>query len=67
MRITRNRPGAQSGPAGQLNGSVWIDEIAAPEPPSRLRLFSMHFAPGGHTDWHTGWHTDPGVPEYPAA
>ncbi|MGW0940095.1 (R)-mandelonitrile lyase [Streptomyces sp. NPDC002666] len=58
MRITRSRPGTQSGPAGQFNGSVWIDELAAPEPPSRLRLrlFSVHFAPGGHTGWHTHPH-----------
>ncbi|MEU1492316.1 cupin domain-containing protein [Streptomyces sp. NPDC005775] len=56
MRIIRNRPGTQSGPAEHFNGSVWIDEVAAPGPPSRLRLFSVHFAPSGHTGWHTHPH-----------
>jgi quercetin dioxygenase-like cupin family protein len=56
MRITRNRPGTQPGPAEHFNGTVWIDEVAAPGSPSRLRLFSVHFAPGGHTGWHTHPH-----------
>ncbi|MFG2594593.1 cupin domain-containing protein [Streptomyces sp. NPDC048462] len=56
MRITRNRPDTQAGPPEHFNGSVWLDEIAAPEPPSRLRMFSVHFAPGGHTAWHTHPH-----------
>lgn len=56
MRITRSRPDTQSAPAENFNGTVCIDEVAAPEPPSRLRLFSVHFAPGGHTGRHTHPH-----------
>ncbi|MGW3661243.1 (R)-mandelonitrile lyase [Streptomyces sp. NPDC005151] len=52
MHITRNRPDTWSGPAEHFNGTVWLDEIAAPEAPSRLRMFNVHFAPGGHTAWH---------------
>ncbi|MFF3177716.1 cupin domain-containing protein [Streptomyces sp. NPDC057900] len=56
MRITRNRPDTQTGPPEHFTGSVWLDELAAPEPPSHIRMFSVHFAPGGHTAWHTHPH-----------
>ncbi|WUB41734.1 cupin domain-containing protein [Streptomyces sp. NBC_00588] len=52
MHVTRNHPGTQQGPAECFTGSVWLDEIAAPPAPSRLRMFSVHFAPGAHTAWH---------------
>ena len=52
MHITRNRPDSSQGPAENFTGTVWFDEIAAPGRPSRLRLFSVHFAPGAHTAWH---------------
>ena len=29
-----------------------MDEIAAPVPPSRTRVLSVHFAPGARTAWH---------------
>ncbi|MFD7866781.1 cupin domain-containing protein [Streptomyces sp. NPDC057682] len=56
MHITRNRPATQAGPAAQFNGTVWLDAVAEPAPPSRIRMFSVHFAPGGHTGWHTHPH-----------
>ncbi|MGW3014132.1 (R)-mandelonitrile lyase [Streptomyces sp. NPDC001219] len=56
MEITRQRPASRPGPAAQFTGSVWLDEIAAPPAPSRLRKFSVHFAPGAHTAWHTHPH-----------
>ncbi|WP_069883833.1 (R)-mandelonitrile lyase [Streptomyces luteocolor] len=56
MHITRNRPDSAQGPAEHFTGSVWLDEIAAPPAPSRLRMFSVHFAPGAHTAWHTHPH-----------
>ncbi|AJT68538.1 hypothetical protein T261_6936 [Streptomyces lydicus] len=56
MDITRQRPATQPGPAARFTGSVWLDEIAAPPPPSRLRMFSVHFAPGARTFWHTHPH-----------
>ncbi|WP_406509708.1 cupin domain-containing protein [Streptomyces sp. NBC_00212] len=52
MHITRQRPDTQPGPAEHFTGTVWLDEIAAPQPPSRLRMFSVHFAPGARTAWH---------------
>ncbi|MFI6473662.1 cupin domain-containing protein [Streptomyces sp. NPDC050516] len=52
MHITRQRPDTQLGPAEHFTGTVWLDEIAAPQPPSRLRMFSVHFAPGARTAWH---------------
>uniref|UniRef100_A0AAU2VEI7 Cupin domain-containing protein n=1 Tax=Streptomyces sp. NBC_00003 TaxID=2903608 RepID=A0AAU2VEI7_9ACTN len=52
MHITRQRPDTHPGPAEQFTGTVWLDEIAAPQPPSRLRMFSVHFAPGARTAWH---------------
>ncbi|MGV2919842.1 (R)-mandelonitrile lyase [Streptomyces alfalfae] len=56
MHITRSRPASVRGPAEQFTGAVWLDEIAAPEAPSRLRVFSVHFAPGARTAWHTHPH-----------
>ncbi len=29
-----------------------MDEIAAPVPPARTRVLSVHFAPGSRTAWH---------------
>ncbi|MEU9623980.1 cupin domain-containing protein [Streptomyces sp. NPDC048155] len=52
MQITRNHPDTSAGPAEHFNGTVWLDGIAAPRAPSGLRMFSVHFAPGGHTSWH---------------
>ncbi|MEU9099720.1 cupin domain-containing protein [Streptomyces sp. NPDC048361] len=52
MHVTRQRPDTQAGPADNFTGTVWLDELAAPQPPSRLRMFSVHFAPGAHTAWH---------------
>ncbi|KPH97875.1 Cupin 2 conserved barrel domain protein [Actinobacteria bacterium OV450] len=52
MHITTKRPDTLQGPAEHFTGTVWLDEIAAPESPSRLRMFSVHFAPGAHTAWH---------------
>ncbi|KUJ68158.1 cupin [Streptomyces albus subsp. albus] len=52
MRITRNDRRSTPGPAEYFTGSVWLDEIAAPPAPSRLRIFSVHFAPGARTAWH---------------
>ena len=37
MHITRKRPDTRQGPAENFTGPVWLDEIAAPTAPSRLR------------------------------
>jgi quercetin dioxygenase-like cupin family protein len=52
MKITRNRGDTQRAPSDWFTGAVWIDPLAAPPPPSRLRLLSVHFAPGALTNWH---------------
>lgn len=52
MQITRQRPETQQGAAENFTGTVWLDELAAPPAPSRLRMFNVHFAPGAHTAWH---------------
>ena len=52
MEITRTRAESQRGPAEWFTGEVWLDEIAAPAPPSRMAAFDVHFAPGARTAWH---------------
>lgn len=46
MHITRRRPDTRQGPAENFTGAVWLDGIAAPAAPSRLRMSNVHFAPG---------------------
>ncbi|WP_372350629.1 cupin domain-containing protein [Streptomyces sp. KL116D] len=56
MQITRHRPDSLQGPAENFTGTVWLEEIAGAQLPSRLRMFNVHFAPGAHTAWHTHPH-----------
>ncbi|WP_405995110.1 cupin domain-containing protein [Streptomyces sp. NBC_00986] len=56
MRISRKHPDTRQGPAENFTGTVWLDEIVSPQPPSRIRMFSVHFTPGAHTAWHTHPH-----------
>jgi quercetin dioxygenase-like cupin family protein len=53
MKITTERPDTIAGPADWFTGSVFIDAIASPPPPSRVRFNSVHFTPGARTHWHT--------------
>ncbi|MFD9792859.1 cupin domain-containing protein [Streptomyces sp. NPDC059070] len=52
MHLTRQRPETVRGPAEHFTGTVWLDEIATPPAPSRLRMVNVHFTPGAHTAWH---------------
>src|SRR5260370_36146014 len=52
MEIRRKRADTRPGPRDWFTGQVWMDEIATPEPPSRVRMLSVHFAPGGRTAGH---------------
>jgi quercetin dioxygenase-like cupin family protein len=52
MEITRTAADSRSGPSDWFTGEVWLDEIAAPAPPSRLAAVSVHFSPGARTAWH---------------
>jgi quercetin dioxygenase-like cupin family protein len=53
MQVTRVRPDSQAGPSEWFTGEVWLDNIAAPPAPARLRAVSVHFTPGARTAWHT--------------
>ena len=41
------------GPAEMFTGDVWFDVIARGEPPSRMRVNTVRFAPCSRTAWHT--------------
>ncbi|HEX5997177.1 MAG TPA: cupin domain-containing protein [Jiangellales bacterium] len=49
--LTKQR--TAKGPADMFTGDVWFDVIAKGESPSRLRVNSVHFAPGARTAWHS--------------
>jgi quercetin dioxygenase-like cupin family protein len=53
MQITRSSLDTMPGPADWFTGSVSLDTIAQPSPPSRTAAAIVHFAPGARTAWHT--------------
>ncbi len=53
MQITRNSLDTTPGPSESFTGTVYIDPIASPTPPSRTGAASVHFTPGARTAWHT--------------
>jgi quercetin dioxygenase-like cupin family protein len=53
MKITRSLPETAKGPADWFTGDVYLDPIAAPEPPARAAGALVHFTPGARTHWHT--------------
>jgi quercetin dioxygenase-like cupin family protein len=53
MQLTRNSLETTRGPSDWFTGTVFIDAVATPSPPSRLHAASVHFAPGARTAWHT--------------
>ena len=53
MQITRTAPDTEIPPAERFTGAVYLDPMAAPPPPARLRAYSVHFAPGARTAWHS--------------
>ena len=53
MQITRNSLETNPGPSEWFTGSVFIDAVAAPAPPSSTGAASVHFTPGARTHWHT--------------
>ena len=44
---------SRRGPAEWFRGTVWIDEIATCQPPSRLSINRVTFEPAARTNWHT--------------
>jgi quercetin dioxygenase-like cupin family protein len=49
----QGRPAAVRGDHGRFTGEVWVETLARGDPPSRLRVNAVHFAPGARTAWHT--------------
>ncbi|CAO5186093.1 (R)-mandelonitrile lyase [Frankia sp. AiPs1] len=52
MIVIRTHPDSTPAPAERFTGSVFVDELAIAETPSRLRAFSVHFTPGARSAWH---------------
>jgi quercetin dioxygenase-like cupin family protein len=53
MQITRNSLDTSQGPDTSFTGAVYVDAVAAPEPPARVGAGSVHFMPSARTHWHT--------------
>jgi quercetin dioxygenase-like cupin family protein len=53
MQITRNSVETMKGSGDWFTGDVYVDAIAAPEPPARAAAGRVHFTPGARTAWHT--------------
>jgi quercetin dioxygenase-like cupin family protein len=53
MQLTQNSLDTNEGPADWFTGTVYIDTIANPAPPSRVAAAAVHFSPGARTAWHT--------------
>ena len=51
MQLPCRRPTVKA-PAEWFTGDAWFDVIAASEPPSRLRVNVVRFAPGARNAWH---------------
>jgi quercetin dioxygenase-like cupin family protein len=51
MELLPKQPTAK-GAAERFTGEVWVDVIASGEPPSRIRVNVVRFAPGAHNAWH---------------
>ncbi|MGW3151483.1 (R)-mandelonitrile lyase [Streptomyces sp. NPDC001177] len=52
MRVSRIPPDTATAPSEWVTGSAWVEEIAAPHGPSRVRVDTVRFAPGARTVWH---------------
>ena len=51
MQIQPKQP-SYKGTPDRFNGDVWVDVIASREPPSRIRVNVVRFAPGARNAWH---------------
>lgn len=51
--VTPSDRTSRRGPDEWFTGTVWIDEIAVGEEPSRVRFARVSFEPGARTAWHT--------------
>ena len=54
MNIIRSEAHAtERGRSDYFAGTVWLEPIAVPAAPARLRAFRVTFEPGARTAWHT--------------
>jgi quercetin dioxygenase-like cupin family protein len=51
MEIRPRKPTVK-GDAESFTGDVWLDVIVRGEPPSRIRVSVVRFAPGARNAWH---------------
>ncbi len=51
MEILRKQP-TRKGTPEMFIGDVWIDAITQAQPPSRIRVNVVRFAPGARNAWH---------------
>lgn len=51
MEIKPEQPTAKA-PAETFTGDAWLDVIVRGEPPSRVRVSVVRFAPGARNAWH---------------
>ncbi|MFR9722478.1 cupin domain-containing protein [Streptomyces sp. MS19] len=52
MHVSATPRHTDAAPPEWVTGAAWVDELAVPEGPSRVRVDSVHFAPGARTAWH---------------
>jgi len=53
VEIVRPTLETQKAPPEWFTGDVYLDQVAVPPAPARLRCYSVHFTPGARTAWHT--------------
>lgn len=46
------KPPTEPAPADRFTGQAWIDPLVRGEPPSRMRVSQVRFAPGTRNAWH---------------
>jgi quercetin dioxygenase-like cupin family protein len=51
MEIRPKQPTSKGGP-DRFVGDVWLDALVSGEPPSRMRVSVVRFAPGSRNAWH---------------
>jgi quercetin dioxygenase-like cupin family protein len=51
MEMLHKQP-TRKGTLEKFTGDVWIDEITHAQPPSRIRVNVVRFAPGARNSWH---------------
>lgn len=52
MQVKPRQPSAKGTP-DHFVGDVWIDRLAGGEPPMRIRVNVVRFAPGARNAWHS--------------